>query len=105
MPSDRPAVLVYATDTLGAEDSETLQWMTGADLLMHECNFDNENQKWAAKTGHCYLNKVLEIADRTQPQHLLLTHINPIAELVLDDETQSQPCPIEIARDGSSVAF
>ncbi|KLU05918.1 CAMP phosphodiesterases class-II:Metallo-beta-lactamase superfamily [Rhodopirellula islandica] len=104
-PSDPPAVLVYATDTLGAEDPETLQWMSGADLLMHECNFDDQNQKWAEKTGHCYLQKALQIAVQTQPQRLLLTHINPIAELQLDAEVPSLQCPIEIATDGLRVAF
>ena len=104
-PSDPPATLVYATDTLGEDDPESLQWMSGADLLMHECNFDNQNQKWAEKTGHCYLRKVLHIAGQTKPRRLLLTHINPIAELDIADEGQSLDCPMEIATDGMSVAF
>jgi ribonuclease BN (tRNA processing enzyme) len=102
---DPPAKLIYATDTLGAEDDETLQWMSGADLLMHECNFDDPNQMWAEKTGHCYLQKVLQIATQTQPQRLLLTHINPIAELTVNDKVRSLQCPIEIATDGLRVTF
>ncbi|PHQ36095.1 MBL fold metallo-hydrolase [Rhodopirellula bahusiensis] len=104
-PSDSAAVLLYVTDTLGTEDPATLQWMSGADLLMHECNFDDQNQKWAEKTGHCYLKKVLDIARQTQPQRLLLTHINPIAELELNDEDELLECPIQIATDGLHVAF
>ncbi|MEM6981159.1 MAG: MBL fold metallo-hydrolase, partial [Planctomycetota bacterium] len=34
--------LVYATDTTGATDAETLRWLSAADLMLHECNFSTK---------------------------------------------------------------
>ncbi|MCC9644848.1 MBL fold metallo-hydrolase [Rhodopirellula sp. JC740] len=103
--SDSSTRLLYATDTLGAEDDVTLDWMSDVDLLMHECNFDDKNQSWAEKTGHCYLDKVVRIAKRTTPKQLLLTHINPIAELELSDACRDLPCGVQIAHDGTCVSL
>lgn len=71
--------LVYATDTSGDLSEQSLQWMKGADLLMHECYFRDDAQQWAIKTGHSWTSRAAQIAHEADVNQLLLTHINPMA--------------------------
>lgn len=71
--------LVYATDTVGDESEEMREWIGGADLLMHECYFQDHEQEWAVKTGHCWTTRAATIARAGRVKKLLLTHINPLA--------------------------
>lgn len=97
--------LVYATDSTGNHNDETLHWMSRADVLLHECNFHDHQKEWAIKTGHCYLGKVSEISQATLPKRLLLTHINPIDELVLDRNDSRFKMPTEIVQDRQVIEF
>jgi ribonuclease BN (tRNA processing enzyme) len=97
--------LVYATDTAGASEQPILQWMHGVDVLLHECNFHDHQREWAEKTGHCYLNRVAEISAATAPKRVLLTHINPIDELILESNDPRFKMPCEIVSDGLVVEF
>lgn len=103
---DTPArSLVYATDTLGATAREMQQWMSGADVLLHECNFKDDQIQWATHTGHCYLGKVAEVAAATKPKRVLLTHVNPIDEVILDPNDQRFAMPCEIVSDHQTIVF
>ncbi|TWU01759.1 MBL fold metallo-hydrolase [Neorhodopirellula pilleata] len=97
--------LVYATDSDGEHDADSLEWMSHADVLLHECNFQDHQKEWAIKTGHCYLGKVAEVSRAVKPKRLLLTHINPIEELVLDPNDRRFEMPVEIVSDGLVVDF
>jgi len=97
--------LVYATDSDGEHDDETLRWMSRADLLLHECNFHDHQKEWAIKTGHCYLGKVAEVSQATQPKRLLLTHVNPIDELLLDPDDARFGMPVEVVSDQQVIDF
>lgn len=97
--------MVYATDTTGANDQATLAWMSNADLLLHECNFRSDQQEWAEKTGHCWLLKVAEICDQTQPRQVVLTHVDPTDELRDEELSGHFNVPASIACDGSQYAF
>lgn len=101
--------LVYATDTVGDTTDEHADWCENADLLMHECYFRDEAAEWAIKTGHSWTSRVAEVAAKSNPAKLLLTHINPI-------ETSDDPVDIDqiisrvksdvmLAQDGMSVNF
>lgn len=72
--------LVYATDNTGDHSPEVLEWMSGADLLVHECYFHDRQRVWAERTGHCWSSRVAEIAAATRPRELLLTHLDPTGE-------------------------
>ncbi len=82
--------LVYATDTSGDLSPPSLQWMKGADLLMHECYFRDDAQQWAIKTGHSWTTRAAEVARDADVRRLLLTHINPLA-------TGPDPIDLEVA--------
>ncbi|CAN0476684.1 unnamed protein product, partial [Hapterophycus canaliculatus] len=47
------ASLVYATDSNGSHNDETLQWMSGADILLHECATKNVWPKCANDFPMC----------------------------------------------------
>ncbi len=83
--------LVYATDTIGDLSEEFISWSHSTDLLMHECYFRDDAAKWAMKTGHSWTSRVAEIAIRSKPKKLMLTHINPI-------DTDDDPAGIEFVR-------
>ena len=97
--------LVYATDTTGAESSLDFEWMSDADLLMHECNFHSGQQEWAETTGHCWLTRVAEICRSTKPRRTLLTHLNPTDELQPDELVGHFDMPTTIATDNAVVDF
>ena len=77
--STQTKTLVYATDTVGDESESMSHWIDGADLLMHECYFQDHEMEWAIKTGHCWTTRAAEIASAGRVKKLLLTHINPLA--------------------------
>ncbi|RMG34743.1 MAG: MBL fold metallo-hydrolase [Planctomycetota bacterium] len=65
----------YVTDT-GPDDSY-VERIRGVDVLIHECNFPDDQHEWAERTGHCYLSHVLRIAERAAAGRLWLTHLDP----------------------------
>lgn len=97
--------LIYATDSTGDHDAETLQWMSNADVMLHECNFYDHQKEWAFKTGHCYVGRVAEISHASRPRRLFLTHINPAEELVLADDESRFACPVEVVSDRQNIDF
>lgn len=91
--------LVYATDTTGDTSPEHAEWSAEADLLMHECYFRDAAEEWAIKTGHSWTSRVADVAMRSKPRKLLLTHINPL-------EKSDDPVDIEAIRsriDGEAI--
>jgi ribonuclease Z len=101
--------LAFVTDTTSAgERSPYLPHVQGVDLLVHECNFRDGQEAWAAKTGHSSTTPVARLAAAAQVKRLVLMHFNPL-------ETGDDPVGLataraifpatEIARDGMTVEF
>ncbi|TWT64769.1 MBL fold metallo-hydrolase [Allorhodopirellula solitaria] len=106
LATDGPArALVYATDTTGATDPSVLQWMQGANVLLHECNFHDHQREWARKTGHCYLERVAEVSAAAAAQRVLLTHISPIDPISLQPNDSRFAMPCEIVDDQQVIEF
>lgn len=108
-PAKPTKTLVYASDTTGDVSDAHARWSAQADLLMHECYFRNADAAWAEKTGHSWTDRVIEVARKSEPLQLLLTHINPI-------ETNQDPvelsrirshlsCEVLVAADNMVVPF
>ena len=93
--------LVYATDTTGEISDEAFAFLGTPSLLLHECNFRSDQQRWAETTGHCHLDRVLQIVDRCGAPPTVLTHLNPIDELVPDDIPGWHRESVQIAADRS----
>lgn len=107
-PGSPHKTLVYATDTIGDLSAEALRWMRGADLLMHECYFEDAQQQWATKTGHCWTSRAAEVARQAEVKRLLLTHLNPLADgMPLDEWSRLRALfpAAAVAHDGDVIDF
>ena len=77
---DWPArALAYVTDTTAAAGAPYVAHLKDVDLLVHECNFPDGQEDWAAKTGHSCTTPVAQVAAAARAKRLLLTHIDPLA--------------------------
>lgn len=81
--------LAYVTDTTAAPEAAYVEQIRGVDVLVHECNFGDEQAAWARETGHSYASAVAEVAARAGVGRLVLVHFDSLADT--DD-------PVQIAR-------
>jgi ribonuclease Z len=96
----------YITDTTGTLESDYVKHLTDLDLLVHECNFDDDNRELAIKTGHCWQSAVVDIVEHCRPRKTLLVHHNPLADLLgralkLDD--RQRKLNIHLANDRDEI--
>jgi ribonuclease Z len=73
-PPRRGRKLVYTSDTRPC-DSVTAA-AEGADLLIHECTFSDEESVRAAETRHSTASQAAETATRASAKRLILTHFS-----------------------------
>lgn len=72
--------LAYITDTTCYPRSPYWSEIQGVEWLLHECNFPDEYEELAIKTGHSWTTAVLEAAKKQRIKRLLLSHVNPIGD-------------------------
>ncbi|QDT66204.1 MBL fold metallo-hydrolase [Calycomorphotria hydatis] len=84
--------MAYITDTTADGSEESIEFVRGVDVLIHECDFGDENAELAVQTGHSYVTPVAETAKAADVGRLLLTHFDPF---VKDD---LKPIDVEVAR-------
>lgn len=100
--------LAYVTDTTARPDALYVAAIHGVDLLVHECNFTDEQADWAEKTGHSCLTPVLQIAAAARVKRLILTHFDSLSEaddpVGLAAKKHLFPAA-EIGSDGQEVEF
>jgi ribonuclease BN (tRNA processing enzyme) len=83
--------IAYVTDTTAAAESDYVAKIHGVDVLVHECNFEDERPEKAELTGHSCLTPVCEVAAAAEVGLLVLVHINPIAD-------EDQPIDLDHAK-------
>ncbi len=78
--------LAYITDTTADADTgkhgSYIAALYNLDLLMHECNFDDQQQEMALITGHSWLTAVTSLVEQCRPKQTQLIHLNPLAEIL-----------------------
>lgn len=67
--------MAYVTDT--TVDGKYTEFLRGTTLLLHECNFSDEQAEWAVKTGHSRTSSVAQLAKDAAVSRLALLHIDP----------------------------
>jgi ribonuclease Z len=72
--------LAYVTDTTAAPNSSYLEHIRGADVLVHEAYFADDQDDRAALTGHSCVMDVAQVAAEAQVGCLILVHVNPSAD-------------------------
>lgn len=98
--------MAYVTDTTAAKDSDYIEKIQGVDLLIHECNFGDDQPDQAELTGHSCLTPVAEVAAAANVGRLVLVHLNSLAEpgKELDLDSVSNIFPkIELAADRMEI--
>jgi ribonuclease BN (tRNA processing enzyme) len=100
--------MAYVTDTTAAADADYVQKIRGVDLLVHECNFRDDQEEWAIKTGHSCTTAVAQVARAAAVKRLVLVHLDSLApnEDPVDLASARRIFPeTEVAEDGMVVEF
>jgi len=96
--------VVYSGDT--RPSTSVIAAAKGADLLVHEATFGDDELPRAVETGHCTAREAAEVAREAGVRRLVLTHISPrytreAPELLA--EAQAVFPETLVARDGLSI--
>lgn len=67
--------LAYITDTTAP--GSYADFVSGVDVLIHECYFPDELDEWAEKTGHSSSSNVAMLAKSANVKRLYLVHVDP----------------------------
>jgi ribonuclease Z len=96
--------LVFTGDARPSD--QTVEVASGADLLIHEATFADEEAPLAIETGHSTAREAATVAERASVRHLVLTHISSrysrdVQELSL--QARSVFPGAVVARDGLEI--
>jgi ribonuclease BN (tRNA processing enzyme) len=105
-------VLAYVTDTTCR--LEHADFVRGADLLLHECNFPDEipgigaGKDYAEGTSHSWTSGVADLANIAGVKQLVLTHFNPLDPS--EDPSHQESAKVKhpntvIAQDNMEIEF
>lgn len=72
--------LAYVTDTTATADAPYIKHIEGVKVLLHECNFKDEEEELAKLTGHSCTSAVARVAAQAGVEKLVLIHVNPLAD-------------------------
>ena len=103
-PSRAGRRVVFTGDTRPA--ASTIEISTGADLLIHEATFSDEEQERAVETGHATSREAAEVAAKAGVKQLVLTHLSARYSVnaadLLQQAKDAFPQTI-VARDGFEI--
>lgn len=100
--------LAYVTDTTAASGADYVRAIRGVDVLVHECNFGDEQAEWAVKTGHSFASAVGGAAAAADVGRLVLVHFDSLAdgdEPVDLTAVQRRFRRAELGYDGMAIEF
>ena len=83
--------LAYVTDTTARAGADYVEFIRGADVLVHECYFPDEQAEWAGVTGHSCTTPVATVAREAEVGRLILVHLDP-------GSNADDPVGIDVAR-------
>lgn len=72
--------LAYVSDTTAVAGAPYIEKIRGVDLLVHECNFGDDQPEQAKLTGHSCITPVAQVAAAAEVGRMVLVHLNPLLE-------------------------
>ena len=97
--------VVYTGDTSPAES--LVDAADGADLLIHDASFADEDAARARETGHSTARQAGEVAARAGVDELVLTHVSPRysgdASVLVSEARDAFDGEVVLARDGLEI--
>ncbi len=81
---ERGLSVAYICDTNANDDS--IEFLRGVDVLIHECTYPDRLSQWCEPTGHSHTTQVAQLARAAGVGRLILTHVDP--QLTEDDPLQ-----------------
>lgn len=100
--------LAYVTDTTARPDATYIEHIRGVDLLVHECNFADEQSPWAVQTGHSAATPVGQVAAAAGVGRLVLVHFdgrNESADPIGLQAVRKLFPEAELGEDGMEINF
>jgi ribonuclease Z len=103
--------LAYVTDTTCRVGADYWKRILGVEWLLHECNFSDDYEELAEKTGHSCLTPVLEASFHAKIPRLILSHFNPLSlgddpiglEAATSKNLNRTPPQVVLATDGLTI--
>ncbi|HKJ59459.1 MAG TPA: ribonuclease Z [Halobacteriales archaeon] len=97
--------VVYTGDTSPADS--VVEAADGADLLIHDASFAEDDAERARETGHSTAREAGEVATRAGVDELVLTHVSPRysgdASVLVSEAREAFDGEVVLARDGREV--
>jgi ribonuclease Z len=98
--------VVLSGDTRPCES--TIAVSQGADVLVHESTFGDEEKERAVETGHSTAREAARVARQAKVKRLVLTHLssrydNDAATLLRQAKEELSDAPVQVAHDGFTV--
>jgi ribonuclease BN (tRNA processing enzyme) len=100
--------VAYITDTTARKSDHYIDTVQDVNLMIHECNFDDDQQEMALLTGHSWLSEVLSRASICRTKKLALVHTSPygnIREPISLDEQWYRHGKVVVPQDLDELEF
>lgn len=100
--------VAYITDTTARKSDHYLDTVQDVNLLIHECNFEDDQKEMALLTGHSWLSEVLARASSCRARKLALVHTNPYSNVrdpILLEERFARDGKVVVPQDLDELEF